>query len=191
MLGGGDDGVEVAEGREQRLGERLHVDARDRVEEHELEQLVFRHRRMPALDEALAQPLAVPPVVRPRIRRRRLHFPVDLERRQAQLHVAQAAQRLLGEADPSLVLVRQRRLRRTGAETRATRLTPGYRVTHASRERSPRGSETTALHREKWSYIDVADMRHEMWRRYRFTLFSHLFDKYISKYISRVGATRA
>ena len=64
VLGGGDDAVEVAEGGEERLGERLHVDALDGVEEEELEQLVLGHRRVAAGEEALAQALAVAPVVR-------------------------------------------------------------------------------------------------------------------------------
>ena len=64
VLGRGDDAVEVAEGGEERLGEGLHVPAVDGVEEQELEELVFGHRAVATGKEALAQALAVAPVVR-------------------------------------------------------------------------------------------------------------------------------
>ena len=100
VLGSGDDAVEVAEGGEERLGERLHVDALDGVEEQQLEKLVLRHRGVAAGEEALAQPLAVAPVVRAH-RGDRAGVGLELgwlRRRQAQLEIVQAAQRLLGEA---------------------------------------------------------------------------------------------
>ena len=65
-LGRRDHAAQVAERGQQPLGERLHVDARDGVEEQQLEDLVLRHRRVAALQEALAQPLPVAPIVRAR-----------------------------------------------------------------------------------------------------------------------------
>ena len=120
MLGGGDDAVEVAEGREQRLGERLHVDARDGVEEQELEQLVFRHRRVAAGEEARAQALAVAPVVRARPSEAGRR---GARRRQPQLELVEPAHRLLGKARPvgsSPAIAASRRIRAEGGTSALT-----------------------------------------------------------------------
>src|SRR5258708_33744604 len=56
-----------AELLDQVLGERLEVAARDGAKEHELEQLVNRQGIAAALEEARAQPLAMPEKVRGRL----------------------------------------------------------------------------------------------------------------------------
>jgi hypothetical protein len=55
----GDDFGERAEGRDQRLGERLDVAARQGAEQDEFEQLVVGQRLVASGAETLAQPLAV------------------------------------------------------------------------------------------------------------------------------------
>ena len=58
---------ERAEAREQPLGERLGVAARDGAEQHQLEQFVVGQRLGAALAEALAQPLAMARVIGDRL----------------------------------------------------------------------------------------------------------------------------
>src|SRR5437764_707493 len=58
---------ERAELLEELLGERLEVDARDGAEQHQLDELVIRQRIAAALEETLAQALAMPVKVRGRL----------------------------------------------------------------------------------------------------------------------------
>lgn len=59
--------IEVAEGGEQALDQRLYVDRRDRVEQQQLHDLVLGHRRVHALQELFLEPFAAAAVMRARI----------------------------------------------------------------------------------------------------------------------------
>ena len=61
--GGGEHAVQRAEPRQQRLGQRLDVAAREGAEEVELQQLIVGQRLQPALQRPLAQPLAMAELV--------------------------------------------------------------------------------------------------------------------------------
>ena len=58
---------ERAERGEQLLGERFQIPSGQGAEQHEFEQLVVRHRLAARVAETLAQPLAVPMIMRGRI----------------------------------------------------------------------------------------------------------------------------
>ena len=60
----GNDFGEGAEAREQRLGERLDVAARDGAKQHQFEQFVIGQRLGAGLAEAVAQPLAMAEIMR-------------------------------------------------------------------------------------------------------------------------------
>lgn len=65
MFGCRHHAVQISEGRKQPLGKRLDVDPGNGVEQQQFEDLVFRHRLVPAGKEPGSQPFAVSPVVRP------------------------------------------------------------------------------------------------------------------------------
>jgi hypothetical protein len=58
---------EGAECGEQLLGERFQIPSGQGAEQHKFEQLVVRHRLAACVAETLAQPLAVPMIMRGRI----------------------------------------------------------------------------------------------------------------------------
>lgn len=64
MLRRGNDFGEESESADQLLRNRLHVAPRDQAEQHRFEQFVIGQRIRPGCQETLAQPVAVPEIMR-------------------------------------------------------------------------------------------------------------------------------